>query len=485
MSRVTSSPISLSNGDVVTEFTDVANMTTQAFKYNTTQNALTVENCSPSKLTLSVGGHLTVIDPYKKWRGEVEFSSFSIKSERNSQHFIARSIRYPSISGIGAFKPPDIALLGDTVRSNEGFISWFGEAPEDDLIHTKYANKSIKATSLNGAATAIRNRTMVPLSFNGVKSVTINVFVEGAENILDSAYAFASIPSFADCLIHNVYENQYSEGWNEITFDPTKMTVDGADLITKARVAFQMRVQAKAGTTCSISFDSIVFKRDSSAKVIFMMDDGWISQYNDAFPLLLERGLKGNIGVIPTWIGSTPEPTWEKIMSLSQLDELYRYGWDLFNHTYTHPNLAMKTAEEVVKQVVDCKNWLNDKGYTRAADILAYPYGGHNTMVVDALSPHIRYGRTLIEGLESNPKNTPLRGKTRNVVQLSADTLKGYVDEAINTGQTLVFCSHMIATTPTHSMQYKKADFITVLDYIKSKKDLIENVTVSEWVDSW
>lgn len=484
MPKVTSSPISLSNGNVITEFTGVANIAVQTFNYNTSQSMLAVENCSPSKLTLYVGRYVQAIDPWQKWREEVDFNSFSIKSEKNSQQFIARSTNYQTIVG-GASKPPDIALLGDTVRNNESFIPWYGEAPQDDLIHTKYANKSVKAVSINAQQTAIRNRKMIPLSFNGVKSVTINVFVEGAENIEESSYSFASEQTFATCLNHLVGENQYSEGWNEITFDPTRMVADGGDTTSTPRVALQIRVKSKVGTTCSISFDSIVFKRGPSAKVVIMMDDGWISQYNDAFPLLLERGLKGNIGVIPTWIGDTPEPTWEKIMSLSQLDELYRYGWDLFNHTYTHPNLATKTADEAVKQVVDCKNWLNDKGYTRAADILAYPYGGHNTVVVDALRPHIRYARTLIEGLESNPKNTPLRGKTRNVVQLSADIIKGYVDEAINTGQTLVLCSHMFATTPTHSMQYKKADFITVLDYIKSKKDLIENVTVSEWVNSW
>lgn len=382
-------------------------------------------------------------------------------------------------------KPPKVALLGDTVRNDEGFISWYGSAPVDDLVHTKYSSKSIKAISVDGEATAIRNRTMVPLSFNGIKSITINVFVEGAQNILESTYAFASIPTFADCLNHRVIENQYTEGWNEITLDPTKMTVDGADALTKARIAFQLRVQAKEGTDCSISIDSIVFEKIMTAKVIFMMDDGWLSQYTEAFPLLHERGLRGNIGVIPTWVDDTPEPTWEKVMSLSQLDEMYRYGWDLFNHTYSHRNLTTLSAEEAVNQVVDCKDWLSGEGYTRASDILGYPYGGHNTAIVEALKPHVRYARSLVEGLESDPTNTPLSGKTRNVVQHSASVLTGYVDEAISTGQTLVFCSHMIAETPTDSMQYKKTDFITLLDYIKSKKSQIENVTLSEWVNSW
>ncbi|MGE7093573.1 polysaccharide deacetylase family protein [Lysinibacillus sp. NPDC048646] len=228
-----------------------------------------------------------------------------------------------------------------------------------------------------------------------------------------------------------------------------------------------------------VTFDSI-FAGETTKKpsVIFTFDDAWTSQYEIAFAMMLERGFKGNIGVISNWIGIEDE-----IMSESQIEEMHRHGWDMFNHSANHKNLTNVTVETAVSEVLTCKNWLNERGYNRASTILAYPYGVHNKEIVEALQPHLRYARTLVEGLEPTFPLEALIGKIKNVLTLPAATLMSYVDQAITTQSTLVFCLHKIGTEQDEwETTYNRNDFSTLLDYIYEKKDLIDVKTISEWV---
>jgi peptidoglycan/xylan/chitin deacetylase (PgdA/CDA1 family) len=164
---------------------------------------------------------------------------------------------------------------------------------------------------------------------------------------------------------------------------------------------------------------------------------------------------------------------------------MYRYGWDLFNHTETHPDLATLNSQQVVDEIVNCKNYLLDNGFKGAEDILAYPYGGHNDLVVDALSPHLRYARTLVERSEAPVPLEPLKASTRNVVNLDPSVINGYIDEAIATGNSLIVTAHIIDPVADTGMKYTPADLEVILDYLYSNRDLVDVVTISEWVDTF
>ncbi|MFD2084399.1 hypothetical protein ACFSND_04035 [Brevibacillus brevis] len=45
----------------------------------------------------------------------------------------------------------------------------------------------------------------------------------------------------------------------------------------------QIRVKSNENTTASIIFDSIIRDETQRGKVIFMFDDGWLTQYTEAF----------------------------------------------------------------------------------------------------------------------------------------------------------------------------------------------------------
>ncbi|OPH47613.1 hypothetical protein BC351_10500 [Paenibacillus ferrarius] len=362
--------------------------------------------------------------------------------------------------------------------------SWtkpYGDAIGIDSLHTYLSPTGMYIQSTNGVDTALRLAALRGFRLDKYKSLRVYVYIENVANLFDLQFYFSANGGFS---IQSYYtliadDARFVEGWNEILIDTTKLIAQGGDVLSTKRVSFQMRAKsiAGAGKTVKVTFDSIVADSNSKPKIIFTFDDAWDTQYTKAFPLLLERGFVGNIGVIPTKVGTTGYCT------LAQLQEMYSYGWDMFNHTYTHPDLSTLSASEVTNEIVQCKDWLNRQGFTRASDFLAYPYGGHNQTTVDTIKSEIRAARCLTEGIQGEKLINPHRIMTRNMINGRATAnFTGFVDELINTGGTLVFTNHKIEPTGTDPLIYVDASFTTVLDHIYSKRSQVEVVTVSQWL---
>lgn len=366
------------------------------------------------------------------------------------------------------------------------WAKWYGYADgmSTNKVNTKYAKTGITASS-DGTATAIRNNTVRKFNLVGRKFVTVFIYVENAKSVGTISFYFSNATNYGSYRAYEFGGNKMVEGWNEVKIDlsaPTETKgLDTDNLITSV----QILLNSVVGQITKVTLDSMfVGKPEKKPAVLFTFDDAWMSQYNLAFPMMLEKGFKGSIGVVANWSTTGTADVPNDIMTLPHLEEVYRHGWDLFNHTTSHTNLTTKTAEEVVSEIIGCKNWLNERGFTRASDILAYPYGGHNEDVVNALKPHLKYARTLVEGREPSFPLEVLKGKTRNVVIHSAVTVNAMIDDAIKNNETLVLCLHKIgATVDAYNTTYLTAQFKLVLDYLYSKKDLIDVKTISEWVN--
>ncbi|MEY9975312.1 polysaccharide deacetylase family protein [Lysinibacillus sp. RC79] len=366
-------------------------------------------------------------------------------------------------------------VLDGSTESN--WVKRYGYAMHVDNEHTLHAKQGITAVS-NGTATAIRNNNIRPFILKNRQILTMFVYVENSKNVTGLAIYLANDIEYASYRSYEFGANTLVEGWNELRIDLNSQTENEGPFDSSVK-SVQLVVVAREEMISKVTFDSIfVGEATKKPSVIFTFDDAWTSQYELAFPMMLERGFKGNIGVISNWVGKEVD-----IMTESQIEEMYRYGWDMFNHTANHPNLTNVSVETAVNEILSCKRWLNERGYDRASNILAYPYGGHNKEIVKALQPHLHYARTLVEGLEPTFPLEVLKGKTKNVLTLPAATVINYVDQAITTQSTLVFCLHKIGTEQDEwGTTYNRSDFATLLDYIYEKKDLIDVKTISEWV---
>lgn len=94
MPKVTAIPRGQSNGDIITEFVDTANISATTFVYPNEQESLTIRNDGVADVTLTLNGTSYTVQPSKSKSVEVVFISFSISSVSGTQQFTARANSY-------------------------------------------------------------------------------------------------------------------------------------------------------------------------------------------------------------------------------------------------------------------------------------------------------------------------------------------------------------------------------------------------------
>ena len=218
-----------------------------------------------------------------------------------------------------------------------------------------------------------------------------------------------------------------------------------------------------------------------AANVLFIMDDGWNTQYTEGYRILNKYGLKGNIGVISDSVG------YGEYMSEEQLDEMYQRGFDMLNHTKTHPYLGEMSKEEQRGEIVATKEWLKEKGYTRGLDAFIYPYGSYNDETFEVLKEEgFTWARSVIDG--DNYEVKGFEAKTANLVtNLDPDIIKRRIDAAIENKSTLLLMAHKFGDeVDEYDMYYDVESFEEIVKYAseKKKKGEVNVLTVSEYLEN-
>ncbi len=124
---------------------------------------------------------------------------------------------------------------------------------------------------------------------------------------------------------------------------------------------------------------------------IITIDDGWVSGYTNAWPILKKYGYPFTLFIYINYVG-----TGGKSLSWDQLEELRDAGVDIQCHTYSHSNLhgkgvnlAKGVPQEIAtmgyegwlkKEIIDSRHVLEEHLGIKV-NALAYPYGIYNSKV--------------------------------------------------------------------------------------------------------
>ncbi len=119
--------------------------------------------------------------------------------------------------------------------------------------------------------------------------------------------------------------------------------------------------------------------------IVITFDDGWVSNYEVAAPILDGYGFKATFFPMTQSIGTKNHMTYE------QLAELAERGHEIGSHSISHPNLpkrdAGETAEEhlvrVRSELADSKEAI-EAGIGRPIAAFAYPHGTYDEQVMAA-----------------------------------------------------------------------------------------------------
>ncbi|WP_407307926.1 polysaccharide deacetylase family protein [Desulfosporosinus sp. SB140] len=108
---------------------------------------------------------------------------------------------------------------------------------------------------------------------------------------------------------------------------------------------------------------------------VITFDDGYADNYLTAFPILKKYGFVATIFMVSSFVNGKGFLTWPELKELSE------NGWDIEDHTLSHPYLTTLNRVSVLKELKTSKEAL-EKGLGHSVDFFAYPYGDYNDEIV-------------------------------------------------------------------------------------------------------
>src|SRR5690349_11132038 len=107
--------------------------------------------------------------------------------------------------------------------------------------------------------------------------------------------------------------------------------------------------------------------------IVLTFDDGYLSHYTHAKPVLRKLGWPGVLYLTTRNIG--PDGLTEH-----QIRSLIKAGWEIDSHTLTHPDLTTLDDATLARELTDSRRELQ-KRFDVPADFFAYPAGRHDARV--------------------------------------------------------------------------------------------------------
>lgn len=110
--------------------------------------------------------------------------------------------------------------------------------------------------------------------------------------------------------------------------------------------------------------------------VMLTFDDGNMSDFEVAFPILKEYGFTAHFFLVADFIGKQNFMGWDRI------GQLHKAGFIIGSHTAFHKDLSRLTDKEVIYELGHSKLLIEDKLGIRL-DAISMPHGGYNKRICE------------------------------------------------------------------------------------------------------
>lgn|GEM_PF-1897743 len=252
-------------------------------------------------------------------------------------------------------------------------------------------------------------------------------------------------------------------------------------MTSKAFKGLQFRIQLGIYNFKETAINLNDFEKTSNEKseLVIIFDDGYESVYINAYPLLKKHGSVACIGVIGNRIGE------QGYMTLSQLSELYREGYDILNHSFQHVQDVELSREELIKEYRKSMAFLKSRGFARGYDIILPPGGEYLQNHLDiALESGFRAIRSLDKCYVTGKEDATDIVVINVYGSRSIPEVKSTIDDSIEEDKDLIIIFHKICLGESESDMYVSLDTLaSLISHIE--KAQIDIVTFSDLLDQY
>ena len=119
-------------------------------------------------------------------------------------------------------------------------------------------------------------------------------------------------------------------------------------------------------------FEKSLTEKKTSRKILFTVDDGLLSFYENAWPILKEKGIPFILFVNTREVGSFNYMNWEQIQELYKSDKV-----EIGNHSHSHEYLVDENSS-VINQDIEKSIEIFKKKLGKNSDFFSYPFGEYS-----------------------------------------------------------------------------------------------------------
>lgn len=218
---------------------------------------------------------------------------------------------------------------------------------------------------------------------------------------------------------------------------------------------------------------------NNKSTVAIIFDDGWVSVYNCAYPIMQRYKMVGNVAVIGNRID---RPGY---MSLSNLCEVYLDGWGILNHSFQHIQNQTLTEADFIGEFDRCKKKLRSFGFRRGENIVILPGGEYQKA---HLKPLFDAGYVSVRSLnecfiqDEQPESSVV---VMNVYSgRTVSDVKQAILQAAEEKGALILIFHRIKNTPGKAgMNYSQESFVEICEALSSRPSELAVVSYSQLIE--
>ncbi|MEV4987943.1 polysaccharide deacetylase family protein [Pseudarthrobacter sp. LMD1-1-1.1] len=178
----------------------------------------------------------------------------------------------------------------------------------------------------------------------------------------------------------------------------------------------------------------------SRGLVSVTFDDGWVSQYVNAHPVLRETDIPATYYITSGCVDADPA-----CMTHEQIRTLEDQGDEIGSHSQTHPHMPTLSAAERNVELADSRTTLRRMfGPTVAANFAA-PFGEYDDLTIGAAKRYYGSQRTTDSGFNTKAGFNRYRLVGQNVLaHTPSDLVRGWIESAKANGYWLILVYHEV-----------------------------------------